>query len=75
MESTELIDIKPDDRFSIEIICEPASKIGSFTLQVETKWVRVKDGVCEAGFSITASPVGGQFQRYVDYLSFRSRNK
>jgi hypothetical protein len=39
---------------------------------VEARWVRGGDYSCEVGFSITASPKGKAFQRYVDYLSWRS---
>jgi hypothetical protein len=73
IESTMLLDTKPGDQLSIEIICEPISKIGNFDLQVESKWVRMRDCSCEVGFSIVASPKGKQFQSYVDYLSFRSK--
>ncbi|MDR2900345.1 MAG: PilZ domain-containing protein [Treponema sp.] len=75
IESTMLIDVKSGDQFNMEIICESASKIGNFEIQVEAKWVRMRDCACEVGFAITASPVGKQFQRYVDYLAFRSNSK
>jgi hypothetical protein len=75
IESTMLLEVKPGDQFTMEIICEAASKIGKFEIQVEAKWVRMRDCACEVGFSIIASPVGKQFQRYVDYLSFRSQTK
>lgn len=75
IESTVLIDIKSGDQFPMEIICEAASKIGNFVIQVETKWIRMRSSACEAGFLITASPTGEQFQRYVDYLAFRSQCK
>ncbi len=69
------LNIKQGDRFSMEIICEPASRIGNFDLQVEAMWIRKKDNTCEAGFSIVASPTGKQFEHYVDYLSFRSNSE
>jgi hypothetical protein len=75
IESTMLLDIKPGERFRMEIICETASKIGNFEIQVESKWNRMKDCACEVGFLIISSPVGRQFQRYVDYLAFRSQHK
>jgi hypothetical protein len=75
IESTMQINIKPGARFVMEVICEAVSRIEKFDLQVESKWIRTKDSSCEVGFSIIASPVGKQFQRYVDYLSFRSRSK
>ncbi len=74
IESTMHINVKPGDRFTMEVICEPASRVGKFNLQVEAVWVRTKDYFCEAGFSIVASPTGKQFQHYVDYLSFRANS-
>jgi hypothetical protein len=75
IESTMFIDIKPGAQFSMEVICESASKIENFDIRIETKWVRKGDSSCEIGFAIIASPVGKQFQNYVDYLSFRSKYK
>jgi hypothetical protein len=75
IESTMHINAKPGDRFRMEIICEPASNIGNFKLQVESRWVRMNDYSFEAGFSIVESPKGKQFQRYVDYLAFCSQSK
>ena len=72
LECTVYPDIKPDVRFKIEILPETASKIGGFDLLAESKWVRMGDYSCEIGFAILESPKGKMFQRYVDYLVWRS---
>jgi hypothetical protein len=58
-------------RFSLRITPEKEAKINSFSMTAESKWVRLCGDSCEAGFIITESPKGKQFQNYVDYLSWR----
>jgi hypothetical protein len=63
-------------RFSLKIIPEKEAKISSFLITAEARWIRVSGNTSEAGFMITGSPKGKQFQNYVDYLSWRySRGK
>jgi hypothetical protein len=65
------IEIILDRQFSIRIIPEKEAKINSFFITAEPRWIRVSSNSCEAGFLITESPKGKQFQNYVDYLSWR----
>ncbi len=75
IECTMFVDVKPGAQFSMEIIPEVMSNIDKFDIQVESRWIRTGDYSCEIGFSIIASPRGKHFQRYVDYLSFRSQTE
>jgi hypothetical protein len=72
VECTVYADVQPGSQYQLEIEPEEASHIGSFELSVERKWVRSGGYSTEVGFSIIASPKGKQFQRYVDYLTYRS---
>jgi hypothetical protein len=72
IECTEHLDIKLDTRYKIEILPESASKIGRFDLTVESKWIRAVGYSCDIGFAIVESPKGKLFQRYVDYLAWRT---
>lgn len=72
IECTTYVDIKPNRVYKIEVIPETAANTGKFELTAEARWVRVSDSSCVAGFLITASPKGKLFQRYVDYLDWRS---
>jgi hypothetical protein len=72
IECTMYVDIQPGASYKIEVIPEAASKIGQFDLMVESRWVQAGDYSCDVGFSITASPKGRLFQRYVDYLDWRA---
>ena len=65
------IEISLNTRFSLKIIPEKEAKIHPFLITVESKWVGVSGNLYEAGFMITESPKGKQFQNYVDYLSWR----
>jgi hypothetical protein len=72
VECTTHIDIPPGSLYQMEIEPESASRVDVFSLSVETKWIRPGDYSGEIGFNIVASPKGKLFQRYVDYLSYRS---
>ena len=74
VECSKNIDIKPGSQHFIDIMPEKASKIDMFQLSVECKWVRQINNLTLIGFFILASPKGGQFQNYVDYLAY-NRNK
>jgi hypothetical protein len=71
IESTMLMGIELNHRYKMEILPEAASKIGPFEILVEVLWMRPGGYSFEAGFAIVESPKGKQFQRYVDYLSWR----
>ena len=72
VESTAYSGIIPETQYLMDIQPESASKIRGFQLSVETKWIRSTGYTGEVGFRIIASPKGRQFQRYVDYLAYRS---
>jgi hypothetical protein len=64
-------EIKPNEQYKLEIKPESDSKINPFHLIVESKWEGAKVDSYELGFIIKEFPHGRQFQRYVDYLSWR----
>jgi hypothetical protein len=72
VESLSYPEIKLNIRYRIEVMPEVASKIGGFELLAESKWFRTIGYSYEIGFAILESPKGRSFQRYVDYLSWRS---
>ncbi|WP_100217116.1 PilZ domain-containing protein [Treponema primitia] len=72
VEYTMFVDIKPNTQCKLQILPDSAAKIAPFELQVESRWVRSGGYSCEIGFTITVSPKGRDFQRYVDYLAWRS---
>ena len=75
VESTVVVDLKPDTEYFIEIRPEVVSRIDKFKLQVERKWIRNDGYSTEVGFNIIASPKGKQFEHYIDYLAYRSSIK
>jgi hypothetical protein len=72
IEYTVYTDVKCNTPYTIEIIPEKAAKIGKFELTAECRWIHAGGYSCDIGFAITASPKGKLFQRYVDYLTWRS---
>ncbi|MDR2102023.1 MAG: PilZ domain-containing protein [Treponema sp.] len=72
IECTMQVDVSQNSQYKLEVIPEHAAKIGKFELMVEARWVRSGQDACEIGFSIVASPKGKLFERYVDYLTWRS---
>ncbi|MDR2923816.1 MAG: PilZ domain-containing protein [Treponema sp.] len=72
VECTAYSEIKPKMQYELEIIPENAAGIGKFVLHVECLWARSGDYSSQIGFSILSSPKGRLFQRYVDYLAYRS---
>jgi hypothetical protein len=72
VECTMYMDIQPNAQYKIAVFPETAAGIGEFELLAESKWVRTSGYSCEIGFAILKSPKGRLFQRYVDYLSWRS---
>jgi hypothetical protein len=72
VEYTINVDVKPHANYKIEVFPESAAQIGKFDLDCECRWVQNGGYSCEVGFSVLASPKGKPFQRYVDYLSYRS---
>jgi hypothetical protein len=72
IESTMYVDIKLGVQYKVEIIPEAVSRIEKFELLVKSCWIRTGGYSCEIGFSVIASPRGKSFERYVDYLSWRS---
>jgi hypothetical protein len=72
LEYTMSVEIKPDAQYKARILPDTAAGIDAFDLLVESRWVRANDYSCEVGFAVTMSPKGREFQRYVDYLAWRS---
>ena len=70
--SAKQVDVKPGAQYEIDIIPEKAASIGKFEILAETKRVNSMENSTELGFSILKSPKGKHFQRYVDYLAWRS---
>ena len=63
--------IEPNTHYKLRVIPESEAEVETFLLDVEPKWVGSEVNTPEIGFSIIKSPKGRQFQRYVDYLSWR----
>ena len=65
------LEIRPHSKHEIRIIPEQESEVEAFKLSVEAKWAGTEVDSHIFGFGIIKSPEGKQFERYVDYLSWR----
>ena len=72
VECTIVPDIHVNSQYKLKIEPEAISRINSFMLETECKWIRSDGYSTEVGFNIISSPKGRQFQNYVDYLAYRS---
>jgi hypothetical protein len=72
VEYTMFVDVQPNVQYKVRILPDSAARVDPFDLFVESRWVRAGGYSCEIGFAITTSPKGRDFQRYVDYLAWRS---
>jgi hypothetical protein len=71
IECTMHVDVHENTSYVVTVCPEENAGIGRFDLTAECKWHRPGDYSCDIGFDITASPRGKDFQKYVDYLSWR----
>ncbi|MDR0382549.1 MAG: PilZ domain-containing protein [Spirochaetaceae bacterium] len=72
IEHTVIINAEHDKHYTLHVKPEADAKIGEFDLAVKLCWVKHGNCASEAGFSVVESPKGKFFQRYVDYLAYRS---
>ncbi|MDR0600073.1 MAG: PilZ domain-containing protein [Treponema sp.] len=72
IECTEHADVQEKKEYAITIYPEDVSGIGKFDLLGECEWLNPGTYSCDIGFDIKRSPTGKVFQRYVDYLTWRS---
>ena len=73
IECTMQTDIRENSEYSITVYPEEAAGIGSFDVEAECKWTRSHGYSCNIGFFIKKSPEKKDFERYVDYLSWRNK--
>ena len=72
IESTDVIDVLPKTRYSVDIIPEKESNIDQFSLEIESRWVKAKMKSSESGFVIVIPPgTSGKtvLEQYLAYLA------
>ncbi|MDR1073219.1 MAG: PilZ domain-containing protein [Treponema sp.] len=72
IETTVCIELTEGAIYTIEVTPEAISKISKFEVHGEARWIKTNGDSYEVGFMIAASPAKKEFQRYVDYLAWRS---
>jgi hypothetical protein len=74
VEYTVFMDFKKGSQYKALILPDGASRIEKFELELECRWIHSAGYSYEIGFSVIAFPKGKEFQRYVDYLAWRTNN-
>ncbi|MDR2072521.1 MAG: hypothetical protein LBP60_03705 [Spirochaetaceae bacterium] len=72
IESEDFLEISPKARYSVEIIPEEDSKVDSFTVDIESRWVKAKKRLCESGCVMIippGTPSQEVLERYLAYLA------
>ena len=72
IECTMHVDIHENSEYSITICPEDNAGIGNFDILADCKWINSGSYSCDIGFCVKKSPGKRDFERYVDYLSWRS---
>jgi hypothetical protein len=72
IECTMQVEIHENAEYSITIFPEDSAGINSFDILAECIWFHSSGYSCEIGFAVKSSPGKRNFERYVDYLSWRS---
>lgn len=78
IESTGLLDIIPNERYSVDIIPEKDSNVGPFSLEIESRWVRTRIKSSDSGFVIVIPPgTSGHtaLEQYLSYLASQPENE
>ena len=71
IESTMHIDIEKKSRHTITVSPEKSAGIGQFDIIADCKWFHSGSDSYDIGFDIIKSPGKKDFEKYVDYLSWR----
>jgi hypothetical protein len=74
IESEEFMDIVPHSKYSVSIVPEEESDINSFTVTIESKWIRTKKDRSESGFVIIIPPETSAKELFNEYLTFLSEH-
>ena len=71
LEFSAAVAFEKDKNYKIKVIPETIAQVEDFELEAQPRWSQAGYDSFEIGFAILQSPRGREFQRYVDYLSFR----
>jgi len=72
IECTMHVDMEENSQYTITVYPEDNTDIGCFDLLAECRWIHPDGDSWGIGFEIKKSPGKKNFERYVDYLSWRN---
>jgi len=71
LEFSAAVAFERDKNYRIKVFPETIAQVEDFELEAQPRWSQAGYDSFEIGFAILQSPKGKEFQRYVDYLTFR----
>jgi hypothetical protein len=74
IESEEFMNIVPHSKYTINVLPEKEANIKSFTIDIESKWIRTKKDFSESGFVIIIPPGTSAKELFTEYLDFLSQH-
>jgi hypothetical protein len=74
IESQEFMNIAPHSKYTIDVLPEKESNIKPFTIDIESKWMRIKKDLSESGFVIIIPPGTSAEELLNEYLNFLSQH-
>jgi hypothetical protein len=74
IESEEFMNIVPHSKYTVNVFPEKESNINSFTIDIESKWIRTKKDLSESGFIIIIPPGSSAKKLLNEYLNFLSQH-
>jgi methyl-accepting chemotaxis protein len=70
IESGTYVTLLPQERYTMQIIPEPAAGVGAFEITAEVRWIH--STAHSVGISLDVQSTNRSFQQYVDYIKSRS---
>jgi hypothetical protein len=72
LEFSSAVAFNMTEKYRLIVLPEREAQIEEFELEAQPRWSMVQEDCFDIGFSILSSPKGRTFQRYVDYLAWRT---
>jgi hypothetical protein len=69
IKSVDFLNIVPNTVYKIAIIPENEAAVGKFHLEIQSRWIKMKNLTVESGFSLMTPLDEAEFEQYLQYLN------
>ena len=74
IQSDDFMEVIPNGNYTIMIIPEEESQLETFTVDIVSRWVRMKRTGSESGFIMIIPPGNMIVEHYIEYLKSKSQD-